>query len=476
MFLIVFLLFSCSTDSTTIYHLTTSVEPPEAGSVTKSATEAEEGEAITITANANEHWVFQGWSGDYTGTQNPVEITMNNDMSVTALFAKQDYPLTVETEGDGIVHQEVIQSKTTDYPHGTVVRLTAEPHEGWEFTGWSGAVENENEIIEIEIEEPITLTATFSIMEYPVTIEIEGDGIVHLWDYRLEAEHTVSDGETIYFAHDTRVELTAEPHEGWEFTGWSGSTENEDEIIEIVVEEPITLTATFSIIGYPVTVEIEGGGVVHLWDYWLDAGHTVSNGETIYFAHGSHVELTAEPSEGWQFTGWSGDKESQNLTISVLMEEGPADFKAAFSHENSFTYDNQTYLLEWGFVHDHGVMEYHRVKSFGLWEVEEDITADTNMDEYIPKSSYGIRMDLGSLGESFNAGTYIYDEEIIFANILGGESSVFFIDLGEMLWVIDGTVEVKETQWGGLSLDFHFILENNKEITGNYAGTLFRVN
>ncbi len=398
LFLIAFLLFSCSTDSTTIYHLTTSVEPPEAGSVTKSAAEAEEGEAITITANANEHWVFQEWSGDYTGAQNPAEITMNQDMSITALFAKQDYPLTVETEGDGIVHQEVIQSKTTDYPHGTIVRLTAEPHEGWQFSGWSGAVENDNEVIEVEIEEPMTLTATFSIIEYPVTVEIEGDGAVHLWDYRLEA------------------------------------------------------------------------------------GHTVSNGETIYFTHGTHVELTAEPSEGWQFTGWSGDEESQNLTISVILEEGPAEFKAMFTHENSFTYDNQTYLLEWGFVFDHGVKEeIYRAMQFNLTEVKEDITKDTDLDEYKPESTYVVVIALGSLGvESFDPGTYIYTEEFIYANIIHHELTFFAQHIdgtdADILHITDGTVEVTETHWGGLSLDFHFILENNKEITGNYAGELFYTN
>jgi hypothetical protein len=59
LFILLFI-YSCSTDSTPVYQLSTSAEPAEAGSVTQSAAEAEQGETITITANANEHWVLIG--------------------------------------------------------------------------------------------------------------------------------------------------------------------------------------------------------------------------------------------------------------------------------------------------------------------------------------------------------------------------------------------------------------------------------
>ncbi|MDZ7808792.1 MAG: hypothetical protein U5K71_17035 [Gracilimonas sp.] len=44
---------------------------------------------------------------------------MNSDKDITALFIKRDYPLTVNVDGGGSVQEEVVQSKTTDYEHGT---------------------------------------------------------------------------------------------------------------------------------------------------------------------------------------------------------------------------------------------------------------------------------------------------------------------------------------------------------------------
>ncbi|MCC5907249.1 MAG: hypothetical protein JJU13_13640 [Balneolaceae bacterium] len=168
---------SCSTKSTPVYQLNTSVEPSEAGSVNQSATEAEEGETITITANANEHWVFDRWSGDHSGTDNPATIMLDADKSVTALFEKRDYPLTIHIEGEGSVDERVVQAKTTDYPHGTVVELTPIPSDGWELISWSGDVSSTEEVITVTIDGETNITATFERKAYPMTITVEVDNI-----------------------------------------------------------------------------------------------------------------------------------------------------------------------------------------------------------------------------------------------------------------------------------------------------------
>jgi len=153
---------SCSTESTPVYQLTTSTDPAEAGSVSQSAQEADEGETISITAEPNEHWVFNGWGGDHTGSDNPATVVMNRDKSVTAMFQKREYPLTINTVGEGQVHEKVIQPKTTDHPHGTIVELTAVPDDGWEFLGWTGDIDINEDVIEITIESETNITATFA--------------------------------------------------------------------------------------------------------------------------------------------------------------------------------------------------------------------------------------------------------------------------------------------------------------------------
>lgn len=156
---------SCSTESTPIYQLTTNSEPAEAGTVTPSNSEYDEGEQIQITATENEHWVFSGWQGDAIGSSNPATITMDSDKNITAVFVKRDYPLTVNTEGQGSVTEAVVQTRTTDYSHGTVVELIANPDNGWEFVEWQGDLTGSENPATIEIVEETTVTAVFTLSD-----------------------------------------------------------------------------------------------------------------------------------------------------------------------------------------------------------------------------------------------------------------------------------------------------------------------
>src|SRR5665647_3838628 len=50
----------------------------------------EQGTVVTLTANADSGYHFTNWSGDATGTANPVTITMDADKTVTASFASDN--------------------------------------------------------------------------------------------------------------------------------------------------------------------------------------------------------------------------------------------------------------------------------------------------------------------------------------------------------------------------------------------------
>lgn len=43
---------------------------------------------VTLTATAKDGWIFAGWTGDSTGSTNPLELTMTSDQSVGAMFAQ----------------------------------------------------------------------------------------------------------------------------------------------------------------------------------------------------------------------------------------------------------------------------------------------------------------------------------------------------------------------------------------------------
>lgn len=231
-----FLFLSCSTESTPIYNLSTSVEPAEAGNVSQSSTEAEEGNSIEITASANEHWVFDRWGGDLSGTGNPGSVMMDSDKSVTALFVKRDYPLTVNKKGKGTVEEKVVQQKTTEYEHETVVELTASADQGWLFSHWEDDLEGEENPVTVEIDGEKEVTAVFERRDYALTINVEGEGAV---------EEEVVQAKSTDYPFEAVVEVTANPSTGWMFSHWEGDLMENENPSQIEIDEAKEVTAVF---------------------------------------------------------------------------------------------------------------------------------------------------------------------------------------------------------------------------------------
>ncbi|MCX6876245.1 MAG: putative Ig domain-containing protein [Verrucomicrobia bacterium] len=63
------------------------------------------GASATLTATGNPGYLFAGWTGDATGTTNPLAVQMTADKSITATFT----PDTNDTDGDGLTnYQEIV--------------------------------------------------------------------------------------------------------------------------------------------------------------------------------------------------------------------------------------------------------------------------------------------------------------------------------------------------------------------------------
>src|SRR5690625_5687541 len=98
---------------------------------------------------------------DCDGNSPVSSIKMDSSMVIVASFIKRDYPLTILIEGEGQVLQEIVRSKSTDYPHGTTVKLTAEPDHGWYLTHWEGDLASEENPAERIEENATEITAVF---------------------------------------------------------------------------------------------------------------------------------------------------------------------------------------------------------------------------------------------------------------------------------------------------------------------------
>jgi len=70
------------------WDLTTTVEPPGAGTVTPDSGTYNDGAVVSLEAAANDGFAFDHWEGDLTGDTNPQDLTMDSDKDVTAVFVE----------------------------------------------------------------------------------------------------------------------------------------------------------------------------------------------------------------------------------------------------------------------------------------------------------------------------------------------------------------------------------------------------
>ncbi|MDC1394452.1 BspA family leucine-rich repeat surface protein [Flavobacteriaceae bacterium] len=254
-----------------------------------------------------------------------------------------------------------------EYEAGQTVNVTATPQGEYVFTSWSDG--NTNATRTITVSSNSTLTANFEKKKYPLTVNLEGEGEV--------LEEIVNAGRTTEYDSGTTVKLTAQPEDEWLFTGWSGDigdidpTENP---IQLSIIESKTVTANFEKKKYPLTVNIEGEGEV--------LEEIVNSGRTTDYDSGTTVKLTAVPSEGWEFAGWTGAIESTELEVQLLVIEAKT-LSATFNQKSPIYLDENGITIkayDWANVGDKGIIdgvEYTIVNESNLREMvanDEDVT------------------------------------------------------------------------------------------------------
>ena len=235
-FLFFLAIISCSKDPI-LYTLTTSTNPAEGGTLLPSSAQFEEGETVVLSATPSEEYAFFSWSG-VSGTNNTTSIVMDSDKSVVALFVKKQYSLKVSIEGEGQVTEKIIKAGiSTDYNSGTIVELSANPTSEWVFIEWKGDLSGTKNPAQITINEPKNITAVFEKKQYPLNIEIEGEGSVE--------ETIIKAGTPNSYNSGTVVSLKAVPENGWSFLKWSGDVLSFENPIEITVDTSKNIKAEF---------------------------------------------------------------------------------------------------------------------------------------------------------------------------------------------------------------------------------------
>lgn len=299
------LLYLVSCKQEVNYTISTKVQPPEGGSiiVTPSSGFVLEGTSVSFTANPNGDYVFTGWSGSISGTENPKTVTATSDMSVVANFTLKTYPLTLSVEGEGTVAERVISTKT-EYGSGTVVELTAKPSDHWLFDHWEGDLNGNTNPVQITVSSPKSVKAVFVKKMYDLTVSIDGEGAV---------SETVRETRSGSYQEGTVVELNATPATGWSFNHWEGDLSGSDNPVLITISGSSSVKAVFTKNKYAYNLKIVGPGVV---DEFLIQNTKAS------LEYGTQVLLKAVPAAGAVFEGWSGsvDDSAEELFVRVTEE------------------------------------------------------------------------------------------------------------------------------------------------------------
>lgn len=253
---------------------------------------------VTLTATPGPGALFTGWSEACTGT-GPCMVKIDApNKRVVASFGKA-HSLTVVKEGSGTVvsSPEAIDCGPTCSAlllDGTTTTLTATPAPGWAFTGWSGGCTGTG-TCRVTIQAATRVTATFTEL-HTLAVTRNGMGTVTSTPAGVDCGATCS----ATFLKGTEVRLNATPAAGWVLASWSGACSGSGACV-VPMNGDKAVTANF-VPTYLVTVMKTGMGLVVSTPTGINCGATCS----ARFPSGTMLTLSAMPTAGWVFTGWTG--------------------------------------------------------------------------------------------------------------------------------------------------------------------------
>ncbi len=228
---------------------------------------------------------------------------------MTATFVLDQHTLTVSAAGSGTgtvtSSPAGINCGSTcahAYDYLTSVTLTASASTGSTFAGWSGGGCSGTGTCAVSMMAASLVTATFTLSQYTLTVGMAGTGRGTV----TSNPAGITCGGTCAHAYGylSSVTLTASASTGSTFAGWSGSGCSGTGTCTVSVASASLVTATFTLNQYTLTVAMAGAGSGTVTSD--PAG--ISCGATCAYAYDYNtlVYLTATPSPGWTFKGWSG--------------------------------------------------------------------------------------------------------------------------------------------------------------------------
>ena len=239
---------------------------------------------LTATPNFGHH--FNQWSDGVT--TNPRTIIITSDTIFSALFAPNTYTVDITSNDTttGTAYGSGI------YNFGTTANISASPAYGYHFVQWSDG--NQDNPRSLTVTGNTSLVAFFAINTYTVSLNTNNSTMGSV------------NGSGIY-NHNTPVQISAIPYQGYHFIRWSDNDTNNPRLINVTSN--ITLTAIFAINTYTLTAISAN-----------DAYGTVTGSGT--YNYNSTAIILASPFYGYHFLQWNDGNTSNPRTITITSDTG----------------------------------------------------------------------------------------------------------------------------------------------------------
>jgi List-Bact-rpt repeat protein len=268
---------------------------------------------LVLSATAAPGYAFRGWTGCDTAIGNQCAIALDSDRDVGATFVPRR-TLTTQRSGSGIITSSPAgiscgPACTATVDDATQVTLTATPSAGYGFRGWSGCPSTSGDRCTLTMDSDITVGASFA-PERSLTAQLSGEGSI------ISAPAGIDCGSdcAATFDYASQVTLTAAPASGYALRNWSGCTSANGNQCTVSMSADTTVSARF-VARRTLTVQRTGPGTI----VGNVGGISCGSSCTTVVDDGTQVTLTASPSTGNIFRGWSGcDAVSGNqCTVSM---------------------------------------------------------------------------------------------------------------------------------------------------------------
>jgi len=286
-----------------VYTLTLFADPDDIGAELLGADDYLQGDEVFISTTPIEGYLFVGWTGevedvalldDATSLATSFDMP-DRDVALTATyeFIVPTYTLTLLADPNDI---GASLSGAGEYEEGDVVNISASSVEEYTFVGWTGETEDIALLDDATAlvtffdmpDRDVTLTATYQLNEYTVTVVISPDG----------AGTVVGDG---VFNLGDEVTLEATANTGYEFLNWRVDgfvVSNENPYIFTMPASNIVIAAHFK----------EEGADTYMLTLLADPDDigaiVIGAGE---YLESDDVLIATTAIDGYDFIGWTGE-------------------------------------------------------------------------------------------------------------------------------------------------------------------------